>query len=118
MNVEELRELSLSYKGVEESFPFDADTLVFKVMGKIFLMVALEKTPVFFNFKAIPEDGLRYRERYPAITPGYHSNKDHWNSLSLDGSIPQDVIRDLVRDSYNLIVASLPKYKQRELSEL
>ena len=117
MNVEELRALALSYRAVEESFPFDADTLVFKVLGKIFLMVALEKTPVFFNFKALPENGIRYRELYPAVSPGYHSNKKHWNSLILDGSVPDETIRQMVKDSYDLIVKTLPKYKQSELKE-
>ncbi len=118
MNVEELRDLALSFPAVEECFPFDEDTLVFKVMGKIFLMVALEKSPVFFNFKARPEDGLKYRERYPAITPGYHSDKRHWNSLQLDGSIPSEETARFIKDSYDLIVASLPKYKQKELEAL
>ena len=118
MHIEDLRQYCLKLKATDESFPFDEDTLVFKVMNKIFILVSLESLPLRFNFKAIPENGIALRERYPAVTPGYHSNKRHWNTVSLDGSIATDQLREFIEDSYNLVVASLPKYKQKELSEL
>jgi predicted DNA-binding protein (MmcQ/YjbR family) len=117
MNIEELRNLCLSLKATDESFPFDDQTLVFKVMNKMFILCSLNSNPLRFNFKAIPEDGITYRESYPAVIPGYHSDKKHWNTVSLDGSVPKDVLEKFILDSYNLVVAGLPKYKQKELRE-
>lgn len=118
MNIEELRDFALALKATSESFPFDESTLVFKVMNKMFLLCSLESNPVRFNFKALPEDGLRYREQYPAVIPGYHSNKKHWNTVSLDGSIERQQLQKFILDSYQLVVSGLPKYQQKELAEL
>ncbi len=117
MNIEELRNLCLSLKATDESFPFDDKTLVFKVMNKMFILCSLESNPLRFNFKALPEDGIAYRESYPAVIPGYHSDKKHWNTVSLDGSVPTEILEKFILDSYNLVVSSLPKYKQKELRE-
>lgn len=117
MDVEFLRDYALSFKGVTESFPFDEHTLVFKVMNKIFIMVSLERQPQRFNFKADPEDCMAYREKYPAVIPGYYSHKKYWNTVSLDGSVPQEELMQWVSDSYNMVVASLPKYVQKQLAE-
>lgn len=117
MNIEELRNLCLSLKATDESFPFDDKTLVFKVMNKMFILCSLESNPLRFNFKAVPEDGIAYRERYPAVIPGYHSDKKHWNTVSLDGSVPTEILEKFILDSYHLVVAGLPKYKQKELRE-
>jgi predicted DNA-binding protein (MmcQ/YjbR family) len=118
MHIEDLRQFCLALKATNDSFPFDEDTLVFKVMNKMFILVSLESVPLRFNFKASPEDGISYREKYPAVIPGYHSNKKHWNTVSLDGSISQKQLEEFILDSYKLVVSGLPKYKQKELSEL
>lgn len=117
MHIEELRDFALSFKAVEESFPFDEHTLVFKVMNKIFLMASLDEQPQRFNFKALPELGQKYREDYHSVIPGYHSNKKHWNTVSLDGTVGEEVLRQWIANSYQLIVSSLPKYKQKQLLE-
>ena len=117
MNIEELRLFCLALKATDESFPFDDKTLVFKVMNKMFLLCSLEAQPLRFNFKAKPEDGISYREDYPSVIPGYHSDKKHWNTVSLDGSVPREILEKFVLDSYYLVVAGLPKYKQKELRD-
>jgi len=83
----------------------------------MFLLTSLASNPLRFNFKATPENGIAFREKYPAVIPGYHSNKKHWNTVNLDGSIPTKMLESFIEDSYNLVVAGLPKYKQKELSE-
>ncbi len=118
MNVEELRSICLSKKGVTEEFPFDAHTLVFKVMGKMFALIALERLPPQCNLKCDPERAVALREEYDGvITPGYHMSKKHWNTLFLE-SLPPDIIKELVDHSYNLVVAGLTKKLKEELSSL
>ena len=114
MNIEELREYCLSKKGVTEGFPFGESTLVFKVMGKIFCLSGLGNQ-FSVNLKNVPEKNLEIREFYPAIKPGYHMNKQHWNTVEIDGSIPDKMIKELIDESYQLIVAKLPKKIQDEL---
>lgn len=118
MNLEELREYCLRKKGVEESFPFDSNTLVFKVMGKMFLLTGLEYQPVQFNVKCDPDKALELREKYDCVQPGYHMNKQHWNTVICDGSVPSKLLRQWVDDSYGLIVASLPKKLRAEIEVL
>lgn len=118
MNLEELREYCLRKKGVEESFPFDNNTLVFKVMGKMFLLTGLEYQPVQFNAKCDPDKAVELREKYDCVQPGYHMNKQHWNTVICDGSVSQKLLRQWIDDSYDLIVASLPKKLKAELEEL
>ena len=118
MNIEEFRELCLQKKGVTEEFPFDADTLVFKVMGKIFTIAPLERIPTQVNLKCDPERALVLREEYDGlITPGYHMSKKHWNTLLLE-NLPPQLIKDLVDHSYNLVVAGLTKKLREELEDL
>jgi predicted DNA-binding protein (MmcQ/YjbR family) len=112
MNVEELRIYCLSKKSVTESFPFNEDTLVFKVMGKIFALVNLN-SDLSINLKCQPEKAIEIREHYPAVIPGFHMNKKHWNTVNIDDSIEDRIIYQWIDDSYNLIVNSLSK-KQRE----
>lgn len=114
MNIEDLREYCLSKNGVTESFPFDETTLVFKVMGKMF---ALTDTCDQFsvNLKCDPEKAIELRELYPAVIPGYHMNKKHWNTVNIDGSISDDLIYQWIDDSYDLIVKKLPKIIREEL---
>ncbi len=109
MDIEILREYCLSKKAVEEGFPFGEDTLVFKVAGKLFLLTGLNSNPLQFNVKCDPEKALELRERYYAVQPGYHMNKKHWNTVVADGSLSSALIKEMIDDSYNLIVKSLPK---------
>ncbi|MCB0755613.1 MAG: MmcQ/YjbR family DNA-binding protein [Flavobacteriales bacterium] len=118
MNVEELRAFCLSLKGVEEGFPFDESTLVFKVMGKMFCLCGLENNPVQFNVKCDPEKAIELREEYSGVLPGYHMNKTHWNTLVFDGSFDDEQARGWINDSYALVAASLPKKLKEELAEL
>ena len=114
MNIEEIREYCLSKKGVEEDFPFDQTTLVFKVMGKIFVLTDLEG-PLSLNLKCDPEKVIDLRERYPAIQPGYHMNKQHWNTVMVDGSLSNAFIRELIDESYMLVVEKLSGRLKKEL---
>ena len=109
MNIETLHTYCLAKKGVEESFPFGEDTLVFKVGGKIFLLTGLNSSPLQFNVKCHSEKAIEWREQYEAVQPGYHMNKKHWNTVVVDGSIPNKVIQQMIDDSYELVVQSLPK---------
>ena len=118
MNVEELRELCISKKGVTEEFPFDESTLAFKVMGKMFALVALERLPLQCNLKCDPERAVELREQYDGvIIPGYHMSKTHWNTLFIE-QLPPKLIIELIDHSYDLVVASLTKKLQQELQNL
>jgi len=112
MNIEEVREYCLKKKAVSESFPFDKFTLVFKVKGKMFALLPLEKVAQI-NLKCDPEKAIELREHYAAVTPGYHMNKQQWNTVLIDGSISDLLLKEWIDDSYKLIVAKLPK-KDRE----
>ena len=103
MNLEELREYCISKKGVEETLPFGPDTLVFKVMGKAFLLTGFENNPVQFNVKCNPEKAIELRERYSCVLQGYHMNKKHWNTVLLDGSVPHKEVFSWIDHSYDLI---------------
>lgn len=113
MNIETLRAYCLAKKGVEDGFPFGEDTLVFKVADKMFLLTSLSANPLQFNAKCDPDRAIELREQYDAIQPGYHMNKQHWNTIIIDGTIASSLLKKLIDDSYELIVESLPK-KARE----
>lgn len=117
MNIEELREYCLSKKGTSEGFPFDEDTLVFKVMGKMFLLTSL-KEPEMFNVKCDPEKAILLREHYPCVQPGYHMNKKMWNTIVIDGSVSTRLLHEWIDHSYELVVAGLPKKIKIELNAL
>ncbi len=108
MHLEQFRQYCLSLPATEETLPFDEDTLVFKVAGKMF---ALANMSVFesINLKCDPEQAIELRERYAAVLPGYHMNKQHWNTVLIDGSIPNQLLLQWTKDSYDLVVQSLPK---------
>ena len=114
MDLEQVRNYCLSKKGVTESLPFDEDSPVYKVMGKMFLISSLTP-PYFINVKCDPEKAIELREKYDAVKPGYHMNKQHWNSVYLDNNIPDKLISGWIDDSYELIVKSLKKSLQEEL---
>ena len=114
MNIEEYKDFCLSFKESEEGFPFDKKTLVFTVKGKMFSCTNIE-TFELINVKCNPEDILILREQFDAVLPGYYMNKKHWNSIKMDNSIPDDLIREWIKQSYSLVVSSLPKKIQKEL---
>jgi predicted DNA-binding protein (MmcQ/YjbR family) len=109
MTPKALRRACLGMPGATEDFPFNPETSVFKVGGKIFAITALEGRPLNVSLKCEPGLAEQLRADYPAITPGYHLNKRHWNTVVLDGSLPDRMVRDLIEDSYDLVVASLPR---------
>jgi len=106
--LEEVREFCLSLKGVTEELPFGPDTLVFKVMGKVFAITPLDEEMLSINLKCNPEKSLELRERYIAIQPGYHMNKKHWNTVLADDTLSNKLIKDLIVHSYELVIAALP----------
>lgn len=114
MNIEQIREYCLAKKQVTEGFPFDNDTLVFKVAGKMFALLSLEKKRI--NLKCDPQRALDLREHYEFIIPGYHMNKQQWNTIVLEEGIDDVFLMELIDHSYELIVKSLPKKIQAELS--
>lgn len=118
MHLDELREYCINKKGVEEGFPFGGDTLVFKVMGKIFLLSGIDSQPVQFNAKCDPEKAIELRENYPCVLPGYHMNKQHWNTIICDGLVSDKQIQEWIDDSYNLVASSLTKKLKSELENL
>lgn len=115
MDYELLRSFSLSKKLAEECFPFDNLTPVYKVCGKMFALVGLDKVPLRLNLKCDPENAIELRERYESITPGWHMNKKHWVSVELDGSLDDEFVMQLIADSYNIVVAGLKKSDREKL---
>jgi predicted DNA-binding protein (MmcQ/YjbR family) len=115
MNIEELRLFCISKKGVEEGFPFGPNIIVFKVMGKVFLISDLEEHPLRFNVKCNPEKAVELREHYSGVLPGYHMNKKHWNTIIADGTLSVVLLQEWITDSYNLTVSKLTKKLQQEL---
>lgn len=103
MNIETLREYCLGKPQVEETQPFGPDTLVYKVKGKIFLLTGLDQQPMRFNVKCDPEKALELRERYACVLPGYHMNKKHWNTVIVDGSVPNLLLMEWIDHSYALV---------------
>ncbi len=115
MDLETFREYCLTKMGASEGIPFGPDTLVFKVAGKIFALAALDEVPARANLKCEPERALDLRDRY-AVTPGYHMNKRHWNTVELEGGIPLGEIRRMIDDSYQLVVNSLSRKERAGLA--
>lgn len=118
MDIERFRSYCLEKPGVEECFPFDESTLVFKVLGKMFALCALEKDPLSINLKCDPELAEELREQYPEVTPGYHMNKKHWNTILLTGAIHEHLWCEWIDHSYDCVVASMPKKHRDVLVDL
>lgn len=121
MNIQQYFEYCLSKKGVTEHFPFDEDTLVFKVGGKMFALSSLqqwEKGEASVNLKCDPEKAEELRVNYDAIKPGFHMSKVHWNTVAFNSDVSDKMICKLIDDSYNLVVKSLTKKAQSEINEL
>jgi len=117
LNIEELRDHCLEKPGATEGFPFGEDTLVFKVGGKIFLITGLQEGDRF-NVKCDPELAVELRERYTEVQPGYHMNKKMWNTVFMNGSLTHKQLLEMVDHSYDLVVKSLPKKTQAEITGL
>ena len=115
MDIEKVRNWCLKKEGVTESLPFNEDTPVYKVAGKMFLLLNLNP-PVSINIKCDPELAVELRERYDAVTPGYHMSKVHWNTVELDGSVQDKYIYEWIDKSYDLVISSLPKKDREKLS--
>jgi predicted DNA-binding protein (MmcQ/YjbR family) len=111
----DLRDICLSFPGSEETFPFSPGTSVFKVAGKVFALSALDAEPLSVSLKCEPSLAEQLREGHPAIVPGYHLNKRHWNTVTLDGSLGDQMVADMVEDSYDLVVSALPQARRKAL---
>ena len=118
MEFNQLRNHLLSKKGTTEELPFGPDALVFKVMGKIFAIVAYQDNPLRISLKCEPEHAEALRAMYRAVTPGYHLNKNHWNTVILDNSIPVEEIHQMIDDSYLLVVKTLKKADRAKLGAI
>ncbi|MDD3107909.1 MAG: MmcQ/YjbR family DNA-binding protein [Alistipes sp.] len=112
----EVRAFALSLPEAEECWPFDDQTPVYKVAGKIFLLADVQSTHTL-NLKCDPDQALELRERYAEVTPGWHMNKRHWNTVRIDGDLPAALIRRWIADSYRLVVEGLPAARRKELLE-
>ncbi|MGA5449310.1 MmcQ/YjbR family DNA-binding protein [Streptomyces umbrinus] len=116
MTPQELRTFCLSFNAAVEDFPFTPETSVFKVLGKLFALTRLDAHPLTVNLKCDPDDAVRLRgEHEGMIIPGYHMNKRHWNTVTADGELPDQLVRELIEDSYDLVVAGLPKAERLRL---
>ena len=115
MNIESFREYCLKKPAATETTPFGPDDIVFKVGGKMFAIAALMEVPARVNLKCDPDLALELRDRYEQVTPGYHMNKKHWNTVELSGGIPESEMRKMIGHSYDLVVQSLPKAKRAKL---
>lgn len=116
MNSESIRDYCIAKPGVTESFPFDDVTLVFKVGGKMFALLSLDNQPTTLALKCDPERALQLREMFSAVRPGYHMNKTHWNSITLDGSIRTNQVQEWIDHSYELVKKGLPKAVREQLN--
>jgi predicted DNA-binding protein (MmcQ/YjbR family) len=115
VDANELRRWCVRQAGAIEDFPFGPEHSVFKVAGKIFAISALERAPLEVSVKCEPELAVALRDSYAAIRPGYHLNKRHWNTITLDGTVPDQLVRDLIEDSYDLVVSALPTRVREQL---
>jgi predicted DNA-binding protein (MmcQ/YjbR family) len=111
-----LRDLCLTFRGSEETYPFGFETSVFKVAGKMFALSRLGADPLSVSLKCEPLLGEQLRAAHAAILPGYHLNKRHWNTVVIDGSLPDEMVSDMIEDSYDLVVSKLSRARRRALS--
>lgn len=118
MDILEIQSYCLNKKGVTEETPFGPDNLVYKVMGKMFVLVSLDAVPLRMNLKNTPAKNEELRETYPFVLPGYHQNKAHWNTVIIEGFIQSKLIKSLIDESYQLVVNGLPKKLKAELASI
>jgi predicted DNA-binding protein (MmcQ/YjbR family) len=115
MNIENITNYCLSKKGAIEDFPFDEETLVFKVGGKMFALIPLEKIPLQINLKCDPEKAIELREEYEYVQPGWHMSKKHWNTIILEGNIRWNDLKEWIDHSYDEVVKGLKKSERDKL---
>lgn len=115
MNIEDIREFCLLKNGVTEDFPFGPDVIVFRVVGKIFLLCDLSSVNTTINLKCDPERAIELRNNHDFIKPGYHMNKKHWNTIYVNEGIGAQMLKDLITHSYELVVAGLSKNEKLKL---
>jgi len=118
MHIEAFRDYCLGKAGVEETFPFDEVTLVFKVMGKMFALTGLDKEEFTVNLKADPEQSIIWRDEYHQIRPGWHMSKKHWNTVHVEDGLEESFFVELIDHSYDMVVKGLTKKLKAELEEL
>ncbi|MEY9931110.1 putative DNA-binding protein (MmcQ/YjbR family) [Catenulispora sp. GP43] len=115
MTPNELKTACLALHEAVEDFPFGADVSVFKVAGKVFAISRLDGTPLSVSLKCDPELALSLRAAHPAIRPGYHLNKRHWNTVTIDGSLSDQMVLEMIEDSYDLVVKTLTRAQRAAL---
>lgn len=115
MDPDQLRAACLRRTGAIEDFPFGPEHSVFKVAGKMFALSALDRAPLEVSLKCEPDLAAQLRDSHPAVRPGYHLNKRHWNTITLDGSLPDKLVHDMIEDSHDLVVSALPKRVHQQL---
>jgi predicted DNA-binding protein (MmcQ/YjbR family) len=115
VHAEELRQDCLSFQGSAETFPFGGETSVFKVAGKMFALSRLGENQLRVSLKCEPAVAEQLRQAHAAVLPGYHLNKRHWNTVMIDGSLPDQMVKDMIEDSYDLVVSKLPQAHQSAL---
>lgn len=115
-DLDDLRRSLLGKPGATEDYPFDPVTLVARAGGKIFALIATDKVPLRVNLKCAPDEAEALRAEFPAVQPGYHMNKAHWNTVTLDGTVPRDRVQEMIDDSYFLVVRSLKKADREALA--
>jgi predicted DNA-binding protein (MmcQ/YjbR family) len=115
---DELHDFCMSMKGATEDFPFADDVSVYKVMNKMFALLPMDVDPPTISLKCDPNEAIMLRQMYEAVTGGYHLNKKHWNTVTVDGEIPDQQIREMIADSYDLVVQKLTKKQRAELEQI
>lgn len=118
MEFQTLQTYLLAKKATTEETPFGPDALVYKVMGKMFALLAWEAEPMTITLKCEPGQALFLRDVYPAVKPGYYMNKNHWNTVTIDGSIPEPELWGMIDDSYDLVVKGLSRAARDELAQM
>src|SRR5215212_1223162 len=116
MDAKQLRRWCLAQSGAVEDFPFGPEHSVFKVGGKMFALTSLDRAPLEVSVKCEPELAVELRDTYGAIRPGYHLNKRHWNTITLDGELADQFVRELIQDSYDLVLGALPKRTREQIA--
>jgi len=118
MDFDTLKRFLFNLPGARLEFPFGTEVMVYKILGKMFILINWEENPISINLKCDPVYAVELRRENFAITPGYHMNKTHWNTILLDGSLEDNFVFELIQQSYDLVVSELPKRLQREVEKL
>ena len=118
LTADRIKQICLAQPAAEETFPFSAGLSVFKVGGRVFALTALDSHPLTISLKCVPEVAVKLRLEYPAITAGYHLNKQHWNTVLIDGAVPDRLVEELIEDSYDLVRAKLPRAVRTTLGDV